>query len=306
MIKPNLLVIGSLNMDIVVELDRSPEVGETIQGKKVSFLSGGKGANQAVAGARLGANVAMIGAVGGDSFGDTLLKGLAADQVNIAGVKTIPELTTGIASIQVANQDNSIVVVAGANDAVQPTFIDEYKELLLQADIVLLQLEIPVETVLYAARKAKELGKKVVLNPAPACEIPDELFRLADYVTPNRTELAWYTSMDTEGEALGAAMKRLKEMGAAHVITTLGADGSAYLDHEGNVQIIPAHKLPVVDTTGAGDCYNAAFAYSIAAGQSLEEAIQYASLASALSVTKFGAAAGMPTAEEVRAFADRR
>ncbi|XEC95293.1 ribokinase [Paenibacillus tarimensis] len=301
--KPKLVVIGSLNMDIVVETDRYPRVGETIMGSRIRFIPGGKGANQAVAGARLGAETAMIGAVGEDSFGDELLRSLQGDGVDVSGVKRIAGASTGIASIYVAQGDNSIIIVPGANQRLEPADIDRNEDKLREADIVLLQLEIPVETVLYAARKANMLGKKVVLNPAPAQQLPGELFEYADFITPNRTELSQYTGMLAEGEALEPAMRRMKEMGASHVITTLGSEGSAYLSDDGAMRTIPAHKVPVVDTTGAGDCYNAGLAYSIAAGHNIEEAMTYAALVSALAVTKFGAQAGMPTEKEAQQFA---
>ena len=300
--KPKLVVIGSLNMDIVVETASYPQVGETLLGQRVQFIPGGKGGNQAVAAARLGADTAMIGALGDDAFGEELLRSLQEDGIDVSGVKHVNSVATGIASIYVAEGDNSIVVVPGANYLVEPADIDRNEDKLQQADIVLLQLEIPVETVVYAARKAKALGKTVVLNPAPAQQLPEELFAFIDYLTPNRTELARYTGMDTVGEGLEPAMRRMKEMGAAHVITTLGADGSAYLDDEGGMHKLTGYKVPVVDTTGAGDCYNAGLALSLAAGRSLEEAVDYASLVSALAVTKFGAQAGMPTEAEAALF----
>ncbi|MGM0881793.1 MAG: ribokinase [Bacillota bacterium] len=304
--KPRLVVIGSLNMDIVVETDRYPQIGETIMGEGIRFIPGGKGANQAVAGARLGAETAMIGAVGEDAFGEELLRCLQEDGVDVSGIKRVAGMATGVASIYVAEGDNSIVVVPGANSRVEPADIDRSEDKLRQADIVLLQLEIPVETVVYAARKAKSLGKTVVLNPAPAQPLPDELFGLVDYMTPNRSELSRYTGMDTEREALEPAMRRMKEMGAAYIVTTLGAEGSTYLDDNGSMHTIPGYKVPVVDTTGAGDCYNAGLALSIASGRSLEEAIAFASLVSALAVTKFGAQAGMPTEAEARRFAEEQ
>ncbi|MCM3701460.1 ribokinase [Paenibacillus macerans] len=299
-------VIGSLNMDIVVETPRHPQVGETLLGDRVRFMPGGKGANQAVAAARLGAKALMIGAVGDDAFGLELLSALERDGVDVTGVKRLSGTATGIASIYVSEGDNSIVAVPGASGQVQPEDIDRNAEKLEQADIVLLQLEIPVETALYAARKAKELGKTVVLNPAPAQPLPEELFRCADFVTPNRTELSGYTGIAADGNTLGSAMRRLQELGAAHVVTTLGAGGSAYLDGNGEVRLAMGHPVQVVDTTGAGDCFNAALAVSIAQGRSLREAVEYAALASALAVTKFGAQAGMPTEEEVRLFAAER
>ncbi|MOA13861.1 Ribokinase [compost metagenome] len=159
-----------------------------------------------------------------------------------------------------------------------------------------------METVLYAARRAKELGKTVVLNPAPAQPLPDEIFSYIDYITPNRSELSRYTGMDTEGEELEQAMRRMKEMGARHVVTTLGASGSAYLNEQGEIRTIAGHSVPTIDSTGAGDCYNAGLAVAITKGINLQEAVDYAGLVSALAVTKFGAQAGMPTEVEVQHF----
>jgi ribokinase len=306
--QPKVAVIGSLNMDIVVEARQIPQIGETLLGDRVRFIPGGKGVNQAVAAARLGASTSMIGAVGADAFGDDLMAALRKEGIDVSGVKRLTDTATGVASIYVADGDNSILVVPGANDQVTPADIDQHLDKLKEADIVLLQLEIPVETVLYAARIAKSLGKKVILNPAPARELPAELYGCIDYITPNRTELGRYAGIgldmtDVNSDFLRLAMQRLKERGAAQVVTTLGADGSAYLAEAGEVRTVAGHVISVVDTTGAGDCFNAALAVALVQGQSLEEAIQYASLASALAVTKFGAQAGMPTADEVRRFA---
>lgn len=314
MTQPKVAVIGSLNMDIVVEARQIPQIGETLLGDRVRFIPGGKGANQAVAAARLGASTSMIGAVGADNFGEDLLAALRKEGVDVSGVKRLADTATGVASIYVADGDNSILVVPGANDQVTPADIDQHLDKLKEADIVLLQLEIPVQTVFYAARIAKSLGKKVILNPAPARELPQEIYEYIDYITPNRTELVRYAGLGagmtdatdtthTNSDFIRMAMQRLKELGAAQVITTLGAEGSAFLDEVGEVRTVAGHVVSVVDTTGAGDCFNAALAIALVQGQSLKEAIQYASQASALAVTKFGAQAGMPTADEVRQFA---
>lgn len=304
--KTRVVVIGSLNMDIVVETEQYPQVGETLMGKRVNFTPGGKGANQAVAAARLGAETTMIGAVGNDAFGEELLSSLRNNGINVDGVKRLDGFATGTALIFVVDGDNSITVVPGANDEVEPADIDRYEDKLRQADIVLLQLEIPVETVCYAAKKAKSLGKTVVLNPAPAQPLPDELLASVDYITPNRTELGRYTGMEAGGEDLELAMRSMKAKGTAHVVTTLGGAGSAYLDDNGTLCRIPGYPVKVVDTTGAGDCYNAGLAVSLARGQSLDESIRYATLVSGLAVTKFGAQKGMPTKEEARRFAAER
>jgi len=183
--QPCIVVIGSLNMDIVVEAERSPLLGETILGKKAHFISGGKGANQAVAIARLGAKTTMIGAVGNDDFGASLIKSLDTEGINTEAVQVIEGVATGLASILIAQGDNHIVVVPGANAHCVPENIEEQTKLISKADIVLLQLEIPIPTVRHAASLAKRLGKTVILNPAPAQELPDDLLQNVDYITPN-------------------------------------------------------------------------------------------------------------------------
>ena len=301
--KPKLVVIGSLNMDVVVEAERYPIRGETIMGNKASFIPGGKGANQAVAGCRLGADTTMIGAVGDDAFGEQLLLNLKNNGVNTSGVKKVAGEATGIASIHLAEGDNSIIVVPGANYSLEPVDIDSHEALLEQSDLVLLQLEIPIETVIYAAKKAKSLGKKVILNPAPAMKVQDELFQFVDYVTPNRSELAKYAGIDVRENSLAIAMEHMLALGADHVITTLGAEGCTYVSRGVSEQVyVKGYTVPVVDTTGAGDCFNAGLAKAIAGGASLDDAVKYATLVSALAVTKFGAQAGMPTEEEADNF----
>ncbi|MCM3270966.1 ribokinase [Paenibacillus elgii] len=300
---PKIVVIGSLNMDIVIEADRYPQQGETMLGHGIRFLPGGKGANQAVAAARLGAAVTMIGAVGADGFGQELLQALQAENVGTDAVRVAEQAATGVASIYVCQGDNSIVVLPGANHTLLPAHIDACREVIASADIVLLQMEIPLDTVAHAARLAKACGRTVVvLNPAPAQKLPEELLRNVDYITPNRTELALLTGRSAEGGALEAAMRELAGMGARHVITTLGAEGSAFMAQEGALTRVPGYVMEVVDTTGAGDSFNAGLAYSLALGQSLEEAVSFAAKVSALAVTKFGAQPGMPTLQEVLDF----
>ncbi|WP_228728323.1 ribokinase [Brevibacillus composti] len=185
----NIVVVGSLNMDIVVEAPRFPQVGETISGTKAHFIPGGKGGNQAVAAARLGARTVMVGMVGEDAFGNTLIQSLAANHVITKRVTKTTEVPTGLASIMIAHEDNHIVVVPGANAYCLPDRIDALEETIAAADVVLLQLEIPLETVVASAQLAKRLGKTVILNPAPAQKLPADLLRSVDYMTPNRSEL---------------------------------------------------------------------------------------------------------------------
>lgn len=299
---PHIVVIGSLNMDIVIEADRHPQLGETILGSNARFIPGGKGANQAVAAARLGAQTTMIGAVGTDSFGQELLKALDDNKIKRNSVKIVDGIATGIASIFISNGDNSIVVVPGANYQLLPDDIDKYDAIIQNADILLLQLEIPLDTVIHAAKKAKSYGKIVVLNPAPAQFLPDELLRNVDYITPNRSELSLLTGIQAEGDELETAMTSIIQRGANNVITTLGADGSAFLE-KGKLQKVPGYKVSVVDTTGAGDSFNAGLAFSLAKQNNLKQSVSFAAKVSALAVTKFGAQAGMPNIEDVELFA---
>lgn len=299
--KPNIAVIGSLNMDIVVEADRSPRLGETILGREAHFIPGGKGANQAVATARLGAKTTMVGAVGKDGFGTTLLEALAADGIETGKVKVVEGVATGIASILVAEKDNHIVVVPGANAHCLPEDLEQLEEVISQADTVLLQLEIPLETVCAAAELAKRLGKTVILNPAPAQNLPEHLLKNIDYITPNRSELSLLTGIPTDGDlsSLEKEMEVLLEKGPCHVVTTLGSQGSAYMSKERKITFVPSLKVPVVDTTGAGDAFNGGLAYALATGNTLHDAVLFATKVSAQAVTKFGAQAGMPTLEEL-------
>ncbi|MGC5324322.1 ribokinase [Brevibacillus sp. SYSU BS000544] len=300
--QPNIAVIGSLNMDIVIEANRLPALGETLMGKQAHFIPGGKGANQAVATARLGARTAMIGAVGGDGFGKELLHALSQDQVNTDAVKTVDGTATGIASIMLAENDNCIVVVAGANATCSPEDIDRHLDKVEAADVVLLQLEIPIETVVYAAKKAKELGKQVILNPAPARELPEQLYACIDVITPNQSELGYLSGLAVDETNVADAMRVLASKGVRQVVTTLGANGSAILTDDNQFERIAGYKVDVVDTTGAGDSYNAGLAYALATKQDLKQAVEFASKVAALAVTKLGAQAGMPTMEQVKQF----
>ncbi len=289
-------------MDIVVETERTPDMGETILGNKVHFVPGGKGANQAVAAARLGAHTTLIGAVGEDEFGAKLLASLGENQVNIGAVKMVKGVSTGVALIVIANRDNQIIVVPGANLLCLADDLDQHESFIQQADVVLLQLEIPLETVCAAAEIAKRHGKKVILNPAPARELPRDLLKHVDVITPNRSELGLLTGYPIKDNELEKAMQSLLDLGPQTVITTLGSKGAAYLARGGDLQMVPSYKVPVVDSTGAGDAFNAGVAYALSSGMELKDAVLFASKVSALAVTKLGAQAGMPSREEVEAF----
>lgn len=304
--RASVAVVGSLNMDVVVKTKRAPNMGETVMGEAVHFIPGGKGANQAVAAAKLGARTVMIGAVGDDPFGQSLLQSLQKNRVDLRGVKTVSGVATGIASILLTEEDNSIVVVAGANGRCLPEDVETGRELISKADILLLQLEIPLETVLTAARTAKELGKKVVLNPAPARELPDELYRLTDVITPNRSELEFLTGRPVEEGQLEASMRELLDRGVGCVVTTLGAQGAACLSPDEGFLRVEGYTVKVVDTTGAGDAFNAALACGLSEGMDLPAAVDFASCTAALAVTRLGAQDGMPERKEVEEFTKRQ
>lgn len=299
---PKIAVIGSLNMDIVVHTPRFPLQGETLLGDKISHFPGGKGANQAVGAARLGAEVKMIGCVGKDANGDELKKSLKKSGVDVSSIGEVEEVSTGTAMILLANTDNSIIVIPGANGQCSPAIIEQYIQVIKESDIVLIQMEIPLETVFYAIRTAKKFNKIVVLNPAPAQQIPTDILACVDYITPNETELAILTRSLTKSNDLEGKMDALLSEGVQHVITTLGSKGVAYKGTGQCLQQLPGYKVPVVDTTGAGDTFNAGFAYSLGIGRTVLESLQFASIAAALAIGKTGAQTGMPTLKEVETF----
>lgn len=296
---PDILVIGSLNADLVVRAPRFPLPGETISGEDLKILPGGKGANQAVAAARQGASVAMLGRVGKDSFGPFLLDNLKSDSVDITNVLT-DESATGTAIIVVdANGQNSIVLSAGANGKVTPKDIDALK---IEAKILLLQLEIPLETVIHAAKWGKQKGMTVMLNPAPARDLPDELIENVDYILPNETELNLLTGVhvkDTASAEQGARV--LLTRGAKNAIVTLGEKGALFVSNK-RVTQVNAYKVSVIDTTAAGDAFIGGFACALLRGGEIEGAVKYANACGALAATKFGAQPSLPTKEETERF----
>ena len=295
-----IVVIGSLNMDLVVEASRAPKRGETVLGETIHFIPGGKGANQAVGLARLGAETIMIGAVGSDSFGEELLQALQKDGINTSGVKIHSSTATGVASILLAAGDNSIVVVPGANALCLPETLDRCEESIAGADLVVLQLEIPLPTVEYAVALSKKHGKPVLLNPAPAQPLSAELLSKVDYLTPNRTELSTLTGLPEESWAQG--IEKILQAGVSCCVTTLGAEGAAFKEQGGSLTQVPGYEVPVVDTTGAGDAFNAGLALAFAQKQSVPAAVAFAVKVSALAVTKFGAQGGMPGLPDIKEY----
>lgn len=296
----DILVIGSLNADLVVRAPRFPAPGETISGDDLATIPGGKGANQAVAAARQGASVSMLGRVGKDNFGDFLLDNLKANQVDTSLVQR-DNAATGTAIIVVdSNGQNSIVLSPGANGKVTPADIKPAS--FLGPKLVLLQLEIPIESVIHATSTAKAHGVRVLLNPAPARPLPDELIAQTDFILPNESELYLLTGMPvTDIATAESAARILLAKGAQNVIVTLGARGALIVTPE-KATHVPSFKVDVVDTTAAGDAFIGGFASGLLRGFALEDAVLYGNACGALAATKFGAQPSLPTAEDVKKF----
>lgn len=302
-VKKRILIIGSLNMDMVIEMQSMPKVGETVLARTLTYIPGGKGANQTCAAGKLGGSVRMLGCVGDDSLGETLLENLAASGADVSCVRKEEGQTTGIAVIYVSSEgDNSIVVVSGANSSCSIDYLKSYDALFEEADYVMLQMEIPYDSVFYAVRRAAELGKTVVLNPAPAPqpeEIPEDIWEKIDYLTPNETELMKLSRMDSIGmEQIEKGAKELRRKGVKNVLVTLGDKGVYF--YNGNGTLFPARAVEAVDTTAAGDCFNGAFVTALAEGKTVAESVRLANTASSLAVTRKGAQSSIPSREEVR------
>lgn len=284
-------------MDLVVSMERMPRIGETVHGDELHTIPGGKGANQAVGCAKLGAHVSMIGAVGQDAFGGVLLAQLEQHGMHTDAIARM-EGTTGTATIMHTPEDNCIVIVAGANGRVTPELVQQHAALIQEADVLLVQLEIPLEAVQAALEIARRAGVRTVLNPAPAAKLPDELLKLADFITPNETEFELLSGASyTNEEELLAGMQNWEKAGP-RLLVTRGEKGTSLL-LDGKLHTVPAPRVQVVDTTGAGDAFNAAFCVAWAGGSGVLDAAQFAVKAASISVTRFGAQAGMPALEEL-------
>lgn len=296
-----ILVIGSLNIDMVMKVDHMPTVGETILCDGMKLVAGGKGANQACAAGRLGTDVTMLGAIGNDSHGEMQRDSLQRSGVDVSGLITKERVSTGTAFITVNKEgNNSIVVVQGANAQFTPEDIEAHRDLLEECEIVILQLEIPMDTVLYAVKLARTLGKTVILDPAPVPEhFPEELYQYVDIIKPNESELSRLTGIADTQNHLEEAVQIVKDHGVKNVLVTLGGDG-VYLDTENEPPVhIPAKKVEVVDTTAAGDSFTAALAAMLLEGKTLKEAAEFANQVSAIVVTREGAQDSIPTLQEV-------
>ncbi len=301
-----ICVLGSINMDIVTKTQDFPKAGQTVSGFEFRTFPGGKGANQAVAAGRLGADVAFLGKVGSDTFGGMSLDSLNAAHVDVAYIER-EEISTGTASITVnAQGENSIIVVPGANGLVDVDYVQRNTKAIDDADILMLQLEVPMETVLWAAAYAKKAGKMVILDPAPAVELSEELLSCCAIVTPNETELSIIAQTDVKDEAgVIEAAQLLIQQGVQTVVHKSGGKG-AYLITQSETVHVPGYKVEVKDTTAAGDSFNAGLAVSLAKGHSLTESIRYANAVGAMSVTKMGAQSAMPTEAELAVFLERK
>jgi len=297
-----ILVVGSINMDLVVRVPHSPMPGETVLGGDFETFPGGKGANQAVAAARMGGEVTMVGRVGKDNFGDTLIQGLVEDNIKTTYVIKDDQAPSGIAMIAVAaDGENLIVVASGANAEVSVDDVNNARSLMREADILLVQLETPLETISEAIDLAKAYQVPVILNPAPAQPLSKALLSKVDYLTPNRAELA----MLTDEEDMDQGIKKLLDWGVKNLIITLGHNGTRVVA-EGADRHLPAHEVTAVDTTAAGDAFNGALAVALAEEKPLFEAVKYGMAAGALAVTKRGAQPSLPTREAVENFLSSR
>jgi ribokinase len=299
MAKPKITVIGSSNTDMICKVPNIPEPGETVMGTNFFTVQGGKGANQAVAAARAGGDVVFIACVGNDIFGEQAIEAYQKDGIDTSSIQRINGVPTGVALINVADSgENSIAVAPGANASLSVPMVDEYKEIILNSDIVLMQLEIPIETVYYVAQLANAANIPVVLNPAPARAIDPEMMKLFTMVTPNEHEAVLLSGIWPEARTEKESASAIHKQGVQTVIVTTGSKGAYYLHNgsEGNVEGI---TVKAVDTTAAGDTFNGYLVVELAKGKPLAEAIAVANKAAALSVTRYGAQTSIPYASEL-------
>lgn len=305
-----IVVVGSVNLDLVCTSNRIPSPGETVWGDRFQTFHGGKGANQAVAAGRLGNDVHMIAKVGDDDFGKRLREGLAAASVNVDDVSVAPGTASGVALISVAaNGQNSIVVVPGANAELRPQDLDRILPKLKSAGIILAQLETPLETVEYLSEIAHHAGVPFMLDPAPARPLPDAILRRVTYLTPNETETAALCRLE-EREVTPAmvpeAAEALLKMGVENVILKLGSRGAFLATRSGIRAMVPAIDVRAVDSTAAGDAFNGGMASGLMQGMGLQEAVRFGVAVAAVSVTRPGAQPSMPSAAEVAELLENR
>lgn len=301
----HILVIGSINMDYVIHTDRLPKLGETITGRDFAMNYGGKGANQAVATAKQGCETKMFGAVGNDMAGGLAVKNLESYGIDCQAVLRV-DAPTGAAVITVCGGDNHIILDVGANAYVTPEQIRAREDLFEWADAVVMQYEIPVESVLEAAKLAKKNDCFVILNPAPVKEVSTELYKYVDLVIPNEFEASLITGMEVKDRPTAAqAIEKLISMGCQNALVTLGKQGSAYRN-EGKIEYADIIPIKVVDTTAAGDSFIGGLCTKLCEGADMKDAVKYATAVSTLTVSRAGAAVSIPTCEEVKEFLSKK
>jgi ribokinase len=307
-VKPRIVVVGSVNMDLVIHAPRLPAPGETIAGSDFRWLPGGKGANQAVAAARMGAEVHFIGCVGDDDFGRRLRQGLEAEGIALDHLGVLADESTGVAMIVLdASGQNAIVLSAGANGRVTPAQIDAAHALIASAQMLVCQLETPLDAVARAIGIAREHGVPVILNPAPAAPLDEALLARVDYLVPNETEASLLSGVTvSDAPSAAAAARTLAAKGVAQVLITLGAKGVLSALRDGSVSSYPATPVAVVDTTGAGDTFVGSLAVELSGGRPLAQAIRFAQHAAALKITRIGAQTSIPLRADVEQFVTAR
>jgi len=301
--KPKIAVVGSSNMDLVVKSTRIPAIGETILGGDFIMAPGGKGANQAVAAAKLGAEVFFIAKLGEDIFGSQSLNNFKKEGVNTKYVIQTEETPSGVALIMVDEDGNNLIVVApGANHKLSPEDVKEAESDIASSGALVAQLEVPIETIEFAAGLANRSNVPFILDPAPAQKLSPQLLKMVDILTPNETEAQFLTGVEVKDqESAGAAAQKLLECGVKNVILTMGANGYLTVSHEGT-EFVPAKKVKAADSTAAGDAFTGSLAVGLAQGRTLSDAALFANNVAALSVTKMGAQPSMPTLQEVESF----
>lgn len=299
MAKKKILVIGSSNTDMTAKTHALPRPGETVLGGVFTMGAGGKGANQAVAAQRLGGEVQFICKVGQDLFGDNAVSQYKAEGLDVSGILR-SSLPSGVALIYVDDHaENCIVVASGANGDLSEADIDLSREAIVNCGILLLQLETPIPSVLKAAKMAHEAGATVVLNPAPACPLPEELFRYIDLFIPNETELSTFSGLPVDNaEQAQQAAAAMQEKGVGKIIVTMGSKG-ALICESGPIDFVPAHKVKAVDTTAAGDTFCGALCVALSEGKDLKAATEFATAASALTVQRMGAQNSIPFRKDI-------
>ena len=300
---PTIAVVGSSNMDLVVKSNRIPATGETILGGDFIMAPGGKGANQAVAAAKLGAQVFFIAKLGDDIFGSQSLNNFEKEGVNTKYVLQTKDAPSGVALIMVDDEGNNVIVVApGANNKLTPEDVKEAESDIASSGALVAQLEVPIETIEFAAGLANKSNVPFILDPAPAQQLSEQLLKMVDVLTPNETEAQILTGIEVKDrDSASTAAQKLLECGVKNVILTMGASGYLTVSNEGT-EFVEARKVTAVDSTAAGDAFTGSLAVGLAKGQSLSEAALFANNVAAVSVTKMGAQPSMPTVQEVEAF----